>query len=170
MAIRSIVVQGDPILKKVCKPVKEITDRIRVQCQDMIDTMMDADGVGLASPQIGIIKRIFVCRPHLDDPEKIYVMINPEITHMEGSQDSVEGCLSVPGYVGGVDRPELVRITAQDINGETQEYEFDGFAATCICHEYDHLDGILYVDKSDSVMTAEEYDQMLREEFGDEEE
>lgn len=169
MAIRKIVEQGDPVLAKVCKPVKEINDRIKVQCLDMIDTMLDADGVGLASPQIGVMKRIFVCRPHLDDSEKIYTMINPEITYMEGSQESVEGCLSVPGYVGAVERPELVRITALDENGESHDYEFDGFAATCICHEYDHLDGILYVDKAESVLTAEEYDQMLREEMEEEE-
>ena len=163
MAIRTITTQGDPVLAKVCKPVKEITDRIKTQCQDMIDTMIEADGVGLASPQIGLVKRLFVCRPILEEPEKIFVMINPEITHMEGSQESTEGCLSVPGYVGVVDRPELVRIKAQDIYGVEQEYEFTGFAATCICHEYDHLDGILYVDKSSSVLSAEEYDEMLRD-------
>lgn len=163
MAIRKIVTEGEEILRKNCKPVKMINDRIKTLCEDMIETMISADGVGLAAPQVGVMKRIFVCRPDLEDQTQCYVMINPEITHAEGSQASTEGCLSVPGYVGTVERPELVRLRAQDLEGNEQEYEFSGFGATVICHEYDHLDGLLYTDKAKDIMTAEEYDEMLQE-------
>ena len=106
---------------------------------------------------------MFVCRPDLEDPEHNYVFINPEILEKEGEQDSMEGCLSVPGYIGHVVRPEKVRIQGLDAEGEMQDLVFDGFAATCICHEYDHLDGILYTDRSDNVMTNEEYAEILKE-------
>ncbi|MBQ6621465.1 MAG: peptide deformylase [Mogibacterium sp.] len=163
MAIRQITIDGDEILRKHCKPVRIISDRIRTLCQDMIDTMISADGVGLAAPQVGVMKRIFVCRPDLENMENYYIMINPEITYTEGSQPSTEGCLSVPGYVGTVERPELVRLHAQNLDGEDVEYEFSGFGATVICHEYDHLDGTLYTDKAHDIMTSEEYDRMLQE-------
>lgn len=163
MAIRKIVEKGDEILAKKCKPVKEVTKHIQTVTRDMIDTMIEADGVGLAAPQIGIMKRMFVCRPELEDPEHNYVFINPEILEKEGEQDSMEGCLSVPGYIGHVVRPEKVRIQGLDAEGEMQDLVFDGFAATCICHEYDHLDGILYTDRSDNVMTNEEYGEILKE-------
>ena len=168
MALRNIVEKGNEILAKKCKPVKEITPRIQDTCMDMIETMLDADGVGLAAPQIGIMKRFFVAMPHIDSDdeelqETVYCMINPEITHMEGHQDSSEGCLSVPGYMGLVDRPERIKMKAQDLNGEWMEYEFEGFAATVMCHEYDHLDGILYCDKATDFMTTEEYTKRLNE-------
>ena len=163
MALRKITVDGDEILRKHCKPVREINDRIRTLYADMIETMKDADGVGLAAPQVGVMKRLFVCTPNLDDLEQVYVMINPEITYTEGTQASTEGCLSVPGYVGTVERPKLIRIRALDENGEEREYEFEGFGATVVCHEYDHLDGTLYTDKARDVMTNEEYDELLAE-------
>ena len=110
--------------------MKEVTKHIQTVTRDMIDTMIEADGVGLAAPQIGIMKRMFVCRPELEDPEHNYVFINPEILEKEGQQDSMEGCLSVPGYIGHVVRPEKVRIQGLDAEGEMQDLVFDGFAAT----------------------------------------
>lgn len=168
MALRNITVRGDEILAKKCKPVKEITPRIRQACEDMAETMKAADGVGIAAPQVGIMKRFFLAMPHVDADdeetrEKIYYMINPEITYKEGTQESSEGCLSVPGYMGLVDRPYKIRIKATDLEGEEHEYEFEGFEATVFCHEYDHLDGILYTDIAKDMMTVEEYSEILEE-------
>ena len=168
MALRTITVRGDSILAKKCKPVREITPRIKEACADMIETMKAADGVGIAAPQIGIMKRFFIAMPHVDaeDEEtrdKIYYMINPEITYTEGYQDSSEGCLSVPGYMGLVERPYKIRIKATDLDGKEQEYEFEGFEATVFCHEYDHLDGVLYSDIAKDMMTVEEYSELLEE-------
>ena len=168
MALRTITVRGDEILAKKCKPVKEITPRIREACADMVDTMKAADGVGIAAPQIGIMKRFFIAMPHVDAEDeatrdKIYYMINPEITYTEGIQDSSEGCLSVPGYMGLVERPYKIRIKATDLDGREHEYEFEGFEATVFCHEYDHLEGILYSDIAKDMMTVEEYSELLEE-------
>ena len=167
MALRKIVVKGDEILGKKCKPVKDITPRIAELMHDMVDTMNEADGVGLAAPQVGIMKRLFVARPFIDaeNPEDdiVYFMINPEITYREGSQESSEGCLSVPGYMGLVDRPQKIRIKAQNLDGEWNEFEFCDFPATVMCHEYDHLDGILYCDIAKDYMTTEEYYKRLEE-------
>ena len=168
MALRNITVRGESILAKKCKPVKEITPRIKEACADMVETMKAADGVGIAAPQIGIMKRFFIAMPHVDaeDEEtrdKIYYMINPEITYTEGTQDSSEGCLSVPGYMGLVERPYKIRIKATDLDGREHEYEFEGFEATVFCHEYDHLEGILYSDIAKDMMTVEEYSEMLEE-------
>jgi peptide deformylase len=166
MALRNITVRGESILAKKCKPVREITPRIREACADMVDTMKAADGVGIAAPQIGIMKRFFIAMPHVDAEDeatrdKIYYMINPEITYTEGTQDSSEGCLSVPGYMGLVERPYKIRIKATDIDGKDHEYEFEGFEATVFCHEYDHLEGILYSDIARDMMTVEEYSELL---------
>ena len=166
MAIRNIVTKGNEILSKKCKPVKEITPHIKDVMKDMVDTMNEAEGVGLAAPQIGIMKRFFIAMPHVDsedeaEREKIYYMINPEITYREGTQESSEGCLSVPGYMGLVDIPQKIRIKAQDLDGNEHEYEFEDFAATVFCHEYDHLEGILYHDVAKEMMTAEEYAERL---------
>ena len=166
MAIRNITVRGDEILTKKCKPVKEITPHIKEVMEDMVETMTNADGVGIAAPQIGIMKRFFIAMPHVDSEDeelrdKIYYMINPEITYKEGTQDSSEGCLSVPGYMGLVERPQKIKIKAQDLDGVEHEYEFEDFAATVFCHEYDHLDGILYPDVAKEMMTSEEYAERL---------
>jgi peptide deformylase len=168
MALRTITVKGDEILAKKCKPVKAITPRIVQACEDMVETMLASDGVGIAAPQIGIMKRFFIAMPHVDaeDEEtrdRIYVMINPEITYKEGTQESSEGCLSVPGYMGLVDRPYKIRIKGTDLQGVEHEYEFEGFEATVFCHEYDHLDGILYSDIAKDMMTVEEYSEILHE-------
>lgn len=166
MAIRNITVRGDEILTKKCKPVKEITPHIKEVMEDMVETMKNADGVGIAAPQVGIMKRFFIAMPHVDSEDeelrdKIYYMINPEITYKEGTQDSSEGCLSVPGYMGLVERPQKIKIKAQDLDGVEHEYEFEDFAATVFCHEYDHLDGILYPDVAKEMMTSEEYAERL---------
>jgi peptide deformylase len=168
MALRNITVKGDEILAKKCKPVREITPRIKEACEDMIDTMKEADGVGIAAPQIGIMKRFFIAMPHVesDDPDvrdKIYYMINPEITYTEGTQLSSEGCLSVPGYMGLVERPKKIRIKAQDLDGKDHEYEFEDFEATVFCHEYDHLDGVIYPDVAKALMTVDEYTSRIDE-------
>lgn len=176
MALRNITVKGDEILARKCKPVKAITPRIRQACEDMVETMLASDGVGIAAPQIGIMKRFFIAMPHVDSDDeemrdRIYYMINPEITYREGIQESSEGCLSVPGYMGLVDRPQKIRIKAMDLEGEEHEYEFEGFAATVFCHEYDHLEGILYTDIAKETMTVEEYAERLealKEEHADE--
>ena len=176
MALRNITIRGDEILSKKCKPVKIITPRIKEACADMVETMKAADGVGIAAPQIGIMKRFFIAMPHVDAEDeatrdKIYYMINPEITYTEGTQDSGEGCLSVPGYMGLVERPKKIRIKGTDLDGVEHEYEFEDFAATVFCHEYDHLDGILYPDIAKEFMTVEEYAERLeklREEHGEE--
>ena len=161
MALRKIVIRGDEILTKKCKPVTKVTDRIKVLCEDMLETMREADGVGLAAPQVGVMKRIFVCRPELDKFEQEYVMINPEIIEKEGEQESAEGCLSVPGYIGMLKRPERVKLRAMNLDGEIKEYEFSGFAATCIMHENDHLDGVVYPDIAEEVYTTEQYNEMM---------
>ena len=163
MALRKIVIRGDEILTKQCKHVTKITDRIKLLCEDMLETMREADGVGLAAPQVGVMKRVFVCRPELDNFDKEYVMINPEIIETEGEQESAEGCLSVPSYIGMLKRPERVKLKAMDLDGEIKEYEFSGFAATCIMHENDHLNGVIYPDIAEEVYTTEQYNDMMAE-------
>ena len=143
MALREIRVQGDPVLEKVCKEVKEITPRIQDLIDDMVETMYEANGVGLAAPQVGILKRIVV----IDVGEGPIVMINPRIVSTEGEQTGDEGCLSVPGKAGCVTRPNYV--VARFCNEDMQECEIEGteLLARAICHELDHLDGHLYVEK-----------------------
>lgn len=158
MALRNIVERDgadSETLHKKCRPVDEVNDRIRVMLDDMVETMRQAGGVGLAAPQVGILRRIFVAEP---EPDEVYYFVNPEIVKTEGSQESQEGCLSVPGYIGIVDRPERITIRGLDRDGNPQEFEFEGFPATVMCHEYDHLDGILYTEKARNVhlVTEEE--------------
>lgn len=153
MALRNIVVEGDPILRKTCRPVDKVDDRIRMILDDMIETMHDACGVGLAAPQIGMMRRMFVAEP---EEGEIYCFVNPEIITVEGEQECIEGCLSVPGYQGKVMRPEKIRIKGLDYNGEEQEYEFEGFHANVMCHEFDHLEGILYKDKAEVMYRLDE--------------
>lgn len=153
MALRNIVLDGDPILRKTCRPVDKVDDRIRMILDDMIETMRDAQGCGLAAPQIGMMRRMFVAEPAEGE---IYCFVNPEIITLEGEQECVEGCLSLPGYQGTVMRPQKVKIKGLDYNGEEQEYEFEGFHANVICHEFDHLEGILYKDKAETFYRIEE--------------
>ena len=153
MAIRNVVLEGDEILRKHCREVTEITDRIRMTMQDMLETMRCQFGVGIAAPQVGIMRRMFVAEP---EPGRVYYMINPVITEQSGSQTSDEGCLSVPGMIGTVTRPDYIKIEALDLNGDKKTYEFHDFDARVMCHEYDHLDGILYTDKAVNIREADE--------------
>lgn len=144
MAIRKIVKLGeDDVLRKHARKVDKFDRRLHVLLDDMADTMYEADGVGLAAPQVGILKRAVV----IDVGEGLIELVNPEIISAEGSQMCVEGCLSVPGKRGRVERPAKVRVHAQDRNGRHIELEGEEFLANALCHEIDHLDGIVYVDK-----------------------
>ncbi len=142
MAIRNIRTMGDECLTKVCKEVKEINDRTRILIDDMLDTMYEAEGVGLAAPQVGILKRIVV----IDVGEGPIVMINPVILEKSGSQTDNEGCLSVPGKAGKVTRPNYVKAKAFNEEGEEYIIEGEELLARAICHELDHLDGHLYTE------------------------
>ena len=143
MALREIRVQGDPVLAKVCKEVKEITPKIQTLIDDMLETMYDANGVGLAAPQVGILRRIVV----IDVGEGPIVMINPTIIETAGEQTGDEGCLSVPGKAGEVTRPNYVKARFFDENMDEYEIEGEELLARAICHELEHLDGHLYVEK-----------------------
>ena len=145
MALRQIRTIGDPCLNKVCKKVEEVNERTLTLIDDMLDTMYEADGVGLAAPQVGVLKRIVV----IDVGDGPIVMINPEILETSGSQTGSEGCLSVPGKAGTVTRPDYVKVKALNERGEEYVLEGEGLLARCICHECDHLDGILYSDKAE---------------------
>ena len=145
MALRKIRTQGDRVLGKICKPVTEMNARTLELIDDMLETMYDADGVGLAAPQVGILKRIFVIDVSPEGNEPI-VFINPEITETSGEQTGYEGCLSVPGKSGMVTRPNHVKCRYQDRNMEWQEIEGEELLARAILHENDHLDGHLYVE------------------------
>ncbi len=146
MAIRTIREQGDEILGKKCKEIKEMNRRLSTLIDDMLDTMYEAAGVGLAAPQVGILKRVVVIDVSENGDQPI-IMINPEILEVSGEQTGEEGCLSVPGKSGVVTRPNYVKARALDRN--MKEYEIEGteLLARAICHELDHLDGILYVEK-----------------------
>ena len=152
MAIRKIVTEGDDILRKHCREVSEVTDRIRETMQDMLETMRSEQGVGIAAPQVGIMRRMFVAEP---EPERVYFMINPVMLEHSGTQSGDERCLSVPGLIGSVERPSHIKIEALDLDGNKQVYEFDDFYARVMCHEYDHLDGVLYIDKAEHIRPAE---------------
>lgn len=143
MAIRNIRTLGDECLRKKCRPVDEIDDRIITLLDDMADTLYEANGVGLAAPQVGILKRIAL----VDVGNGLIELINPEIISVSGEQTDNEGCLSVPGKYGKVTRPNVVTVRATDRNGEEFEITGDGLMARAFCHEIDHLDGIVFVDK-----------------------
>jgi peptide deformylase len=145
MAIRNLRYMGDSILNKVSKPVTEVNDKINTLIDDMLDTMYEANGVGLAAPQVGVLKRVVTIdvSPEGDQP---IVLINPVILEMDGEQVGDEGCLSVPGKAGQVTRPNHVKIRAFDRNMKEYEMEGEGLLARAFCHEIDHLDGKLYVD------------------------
>ena len=143
MAIREVREMGDDVLEKQCKPVTKMTLRTKILIEDMLDTMYERMGVGLAAPQVGVLKRIVVI--DVDDGNQ-YVLINPQILETSGSQTGQEGCLSVPGKCGQVTRAEYVKAKALNENMEEFEIEAEGLLARCILHECDHLDGKLYVD------------------------
>ena len=142
MAIRNIRISTDEVLRKKCKPVKEITPNLLTLLDDMADTMYEANGVGLAAPQVGILKRVVV----IDVGEGLVELINPVILETSGSQIDDEGCLSVPGKYAPVERPYYAKVEAMDRDGNT--FIIEELMARALCHEIDHLDGILYIDKA----------------------
>ena len=154
MALRTIVKDGDPILKKVCRPVTKFDDRLATLLDDMQDTLVDADGLGLAGPQVGMMRRIFICLDDRDLPEevpanyeyKFIEFINPEILASDGDQVYQEGCLSVPGIYADVTRANRITVRYLERDGQPRELDTDGLLAVCIQHEMDHLDGKLFVD------------------------
>ncbi len=148
MALRNVVTEGDPILRKKCREVKEVDDHIRMILDDMLETMRASLGVGIAAPQVGILRRMFVAEPSEDE---VYFMVNPVITFSEGTQTGYEGCLSVPGLIGSVERPAHIIMEGLDRDGNPQKIDAEGFTAVVLSHEYDHLDGILYTDKAEDV-------------------
>ena len=161
MAIRTIVQDGDPILKKKCRPVTEFNEKLGQLLDDMGETMIAANGLGLAGPQVGMLKRCFVVLDqYLDEDDnevdEILEFVNPEILEMSGSEEAEEGCLSVPGYAGLVERATYVKIKALDIDGSERILETEGWAARVIQHENDHLDGILYIDKAKDIREIED--------------
>ena len=156
MAIRNLRYEGDPILRKTSKEVKEVTPKIRELIDDMLETMYEANGVGLAAPQVGVLKRIVV----IDVGEGPLVMVNPQVVKTSGSQTGDEGCLSVPGKAGTVTRPDEVTVSFMGEDGEWYELEGRELLARAICHECDHLDGKLYID----IVEGELHDTVMEEE------
>ena len=153
MALRTIVKQGDDCLKKVCRPVTEFNSRLHTLLDDMTETLVDSGGVGLAAPQVGVLRRVVVV---MNDDEEIIELVNPEIVFTEGEQTGLEGCLSVPGRFGIVTRPYVVRVRAQDRDGNWFEAEAEELMARAFCHEIEHLDGHLYVEHIDHFLTEDE--------------
>lgn len=145
MALRNVLHEGDPQLRKKSRPVTRFDERLRGLAQDMLETMREENGVGLAAPQIGILKRIFVM--NIGDESGDHVIVNPRIISREGQQCEMEGCLSLPGLFAKVERPEKLILEYENLEGKTERMEADHFKAACICHETDHLDGILFRDR-----------------------
>ncbi len=148
MAIRNIRVDDDPILRKTSRPVTEFNDRLFDLLDDMKETMYKSGGVGLAGPQVGVLRRVVVMDVS-EDRSDYLELINPEITDVDGEQTGNEGCLSLPGLCGVVTRPNIVKVKAQNREGKWCLYKGEGLKARCFCHEIDHLDGVLYKDKLD---------------------
>lgn len=159
MALRNIVTKEDKILYKVCRPVAKFDARLHQLLDDMADTLIKANGVGLAAPQVGILRRaVLVIETNVGEgeEEKILEFINPELIETSGEQVGAEGCLSVPGEYGIVRRPERAKVRAQDRYGNWLEYEGEGLTARCICHELEHLDGHLFTEKCERMLSDEE--------------
>ncbi|MBE6777814.1 MAG: peptide deformylase [Ruminococcaceae bacterium] len=152
MAIRSIITDTDPLLHKVCRPVEKFDERLWQLLDDMSDTLAKANGVGLAAPQVGVLRRLFIM--NTGDGVKEY--INPTILEESGTQECVEGCLSSPGEYGIIHRPQKVKIQAQNRNGKFFIQSLEGLAAECVCHETDHLDGVLFKSKVVRMLSPEE--------------
>lgn len=163
MATRTIRVMGDEILTKPCKEVKQITPRIKQLIEDMLETMYESGGVGLAAPQVGVLRRIVVIDVGTEEPDPI-IMVNPVILESSGEQTDEEGCLSLPGKCGKVTRPNYVKARAFDENMNEYEIEGEGLLARCICHELDHLDGHMYVEKVEGEIHDVEMEEETEEE------
>ena len=152
MGLRKILDDKDPALHKVCKPVEKFDKKLHKLLEDMAETLEEANGVGLAAPQVGILRRVVL----VDTGEKVLELINPELLEIDGEQEGAEGCLSVPGRYGWVKRPYYAKVRAQDRDGNWFEAEGEELIARCFCHELDHLDGILYTQVMDRFLTQEE--------------
>lgn len=156
MAIRNIVKEGDPVLNKICRPVEKFDEKLWTLLDDMYETMVDGEGVGLAGPQVGILRRIFI----IDIGEGLHEFINPKIVSTKGRQEGSEGCLSCPGEFGITERPMYVTVTAQNRYGDQFTLNAEGLMAKAVCHENDHLDGILFkehiIRKLDSELVNKE--------------
>ena len=157
MAKLKIVKEGDETLRKVCRPVENITPRVLQLLDDMVDTMRDAGGVGLAGPQVGVLRRIVVVEV---EECKVLELINPKIIAFAGEQEGLEGCLSLPGKWGVVKRPMHVTVRAMNRHGETVDYSGSELLARCFCHELDHLDGKLYPDVAERMLSKDELEEL----------
>lgn len=160
MAIRTIITQEDPILHKHCHPVTQFDQKLWDLLDDMKETLANANGVGLAAPQVGILRRVVVV---VDAEGTMMELVNPEIIDQRGEQDGLEGCLSVPGMWGYVKRPMWVKVRAQDRSGKHFECEGEELTARCFCHELAHLEGQLYSELTERLYTSEELDAMMEE-------
>jgi len=160
MALRNILKEGNPRLSKVSRPVVDFDERLHTLLDDMQDTLIDSQGVGLAAPQVGALRRLFL----VDTGEEILECINPKIVETSGEQTGLEGCLSVSGKYGIVTRANVVKIQAQDRFGEWFEAEGEELIARCFLHEYDHLDGKLYTEVAERMLTQEELEELSKEE------
>ena len=159
MARRNILTKEEPGLYKKCRPVTEFNSRLHQLLDDMRDTLSNQNGVGLAAPQVGVLRRaVIVLETNVPEEKDEYIieLVNPEIIEADGEQNGAEGCLSVPGEYGLVKRPMHVRVRAQDRNGEFFEVEGEGLTARCFCHEIDHLEGIIFTSKCERMLTEEE--------------
>lgn len=152
MAIRNIVTTGDAVLTKKCRPVEKFDEKLHTLLDDMYETLVAANGVGLAAPQVGLLRRVCI----VDVGEGVIELINPEIIETSGSYDEAEGCLSFPGEYGMVERPQHVKVRAQDRNGDWYETEGDDLKARAFCHEIDHLNGVLFVTKVSRMLDPDE--------------
>ena len=161
MALRKILTDNDPALFKKCRPVTNFDQRLWDLIDDLKETLADANGAGLAAPQVGILRRVVIV---VDDQENMLELVNPEILSQEGEQTGFEGCLSVPGLWGRVTRPMKVKVRAQDRNGAFFEVEGEGITARCFCHETEHLDGHLFTEHTDRLYDNEELDRLLEAE------
>ena len=155
MALRKILNDTEPSLHKVCKPVEEFNSKLHLLLDDMRETLIESGGVGLAAPQVGILRRVVL----VDNGEEILELVNPTLVETDGEQEGPEGCLSVEGKYGLVKRPYYAKVRAQDRFGEWFEAEGEELTARCFCHELDHLDGILYTQVMERLLTEEELEQ-----------
>ena len=158
--IKQILQKEDPALHKKCHPITKFDGKLAALLSDLTDTLKDAGGLGLAAPQIGILRRVVVV---MDDDESFLELVNPEIVSQEGEPEGFEGCLSLAGMYGIVKRPMKVKVKAQDRTGAEVEYEREGITARCFCHEIEHLDGHMYYEHADRLFTEDEVDKMMQD-------
>ena len=171
MALRNIMEKGEKCLEKHCRPVTDFNQKLHVLLDDMAETLTNANGVGLAAPQVGFLRRaVLVLETNVPEGEKEHIieLINPEIVSSSGQQEGPEGCLSVPGVFGWVERPALVTVRAQDRYGEWFEVTGEGLTARAFCHELDHLEGVLFTQLADHIMSDDELNEFYGLEDGEE--